>query len=608
MGSQRSVDNREEQSLRNPPAEIPAQNAFGEIDVKNLNGQPLEFIVKNADIKFGQYIYPVWRGVAADGTPFDELYAMVEVPKEYDTTKTMTATISNRFVQPYDGGWAFLSYKVDSAEEDTPDSRRVFCYLGLRDRSGDVETLSVAQARESHDRVIVASELDTEGVCLLAPSYRAAQVGDSIELVVRRFDSAEEEVLPAASELHEVTDTNLGEPLQWQVAKSHFMRVREGRVELQYTITLAGNGEKVASPLQEMAVARAASPVDLLREPEVDGFTGVPLDPVMFPNGVTVRVPAYPGIQVGDYLLLHWQSPLGSELEVQFARMDASNLESDEIVFRIDESLLVPGSHQVFYQFARKGQALTSHSLDIEFETARSPLAATIERAEADGPGKQKLLADSAILGAYVVVPDIPLRSGEYFEVHWDGYEQNGKQITHTAVEEGGRRFKIDPGVIAANMHQPGEDDSRRFTVFYHIVDENGVRSAPSPAVNLRVQPLVFNSIIECPQAKTGGELWRSSLAPYGAMLEVSGAVLWPFAAPGQLFTLGIEDGAVLRNQVAVSNGEHNLKKIQQWLSVAVYDGLEDNKQYTLYGEISFDNGDSWHKILPLYLIPKKSK
>ncbi|MEX5624387.1 hypothetical protein ABFV62_30110, partial [Pseudomonas syringae] len=85
------------------------RNAWGEIDVNNMNGAELEFVIKDADIRFGQSIYPIWRGVAADGTPFDELTAMRTVPPEYDTTRTMVAFVTNRFVQPFDGGWAFLS-------------------------------------------------------------------------------------------------------------------------------------------------------------------------------------------------------------------------------------------------------------------------------------------------------------------------------------------------------------------------------------------------------------------------------------------------------------------------------------------------------------------
>lgn len=608
MVSRRPLDDRVDQSLLNPAPEIPALNAWGEIDVKNLNGGPLEFLIKDADIHFGQAIYPVWRGIAADGTPFDELDAMVMVPSDYDTTRTMTALVKNSVVAPFDGGWAFLSYKVDNADEATPDSKRVFCYLGLRDRGGVAETLAVAQVRESHDRVIVFSDLESEGVRLLAPSYRAMQVGDSIELVARRFNAAGDEVTPPATERHEVTEANVGEPLQWQIAKSDLSRVRNGRVAFQYMITLSGNDEKVSSPVQEMAVTEAPSPADLLPAATIDGFTGGALDPGMFPDGLIVRVPTAPNVQVGDHYLLHWKSPQAPEPEVQFARMDASSLQSDETVFRVDPALLGPGDHKVFYQVARAGHALTSHSLDVAFEPPRTLAAPSIVRAEEDGPGRQKLLADSAISGAYVTVPDVPLRPGERFEVHWDGYEHNGKQVTDTPEVGDGRTFKIDPGVVAANMHQPGADHSRRFNVFYHIVDENNKPSAPSDAVDLRVQPLVINNNVTCQQAQTNGELWRSKLLPNGALLVVTGARLWPFAAIGQLFTLAIESGAVLRDRAPVTAGELSNARIQQWLSIATYDGLEEDKQYTVYGEVSFDQGDSWHKLRSLRLIPKHSK
>jgi len=614
MAPQRSVrpkakKSKANQSQHNPAPSITAQNEWGEIDVKNLNGKDLDFVIKDADIKFGQSIYPVWRGIAADGTPFDELTAMVEVPVEYDSTKTMTARVTNRFVEPFEGGWAFLSYKVNDALETTPDSMRVFCYLGLRDRGGVAETLPVVQARQTHDRVIVTSELDSEGVHLLAPSYRAMQIGDSIELETRRFKADGDEVMDPAYEVHEVTEDTLGAPLQWQVPKSHFIRVQDGRVEFQYTITLDGNGEQIKSPVQVMAVKNAPSPIDLLTQPNVDGFTGESLDPGKFPNGITVRVPAHRDIQVGDYVLLYWQRPDQVEPEVQFARMDASNLESNETVFQINAALLVPGDHEVFYQFAREGHALTSDRLVVEFETARELTVPAVERAGEDGDDKQVLLAEHAILGAYVIVPDIPLQSGERFEVYWDGYGDEGKIITLDYESDNPLKFKIPPSVVAANMHQPGENDSRRFKVFYKIVDEDGMRTAPSAAVDLRIQPLLFNSLITCAQIETNAELWRSKVEPSGALLEVKGALLWPFAAPGQLLTIAIKEGAVLRNRVAVSAVEHGNKWIQQRLFLAVFDGLTDGTKYSVYAEISFDGGDSWHRFdKALEFIPKKLK
>ena len=158
-------------------------------------------------------------------------------------------------------------------------------------------------------------------------------------------------------------------------------------------------------------------------------------------------------------------------------------------------------------------------------------------------------------------------------------------------------------------MHQPGENDSRRFEVFYKIVDKDGMRTAPSAAVDLRIQPLVFNSLVTCEQIETNGELWRSKVAPNGALLEVKGVLLWPFAAPGQLLTIAIKDGAVLRNRVPVSALEHGGAWVQQRLLLAVFDGLVEGTKYSVYAEISFDGGDSWHRFnKALEFIPRKLK
>ncbi|QCI11369.1 hypothetical protein E6B08_08145 [Pseudomonas putida] len=595
-----------QQAAAYPAPDIPLRNEYGEIDVEALKDAPLEMVIKGDHIKFGNEVYPVWRGAAVDGEPFDELNAVVEVPVDYDPDVGITAYVSNRYVKPYQGGSAFLSYKVDGMDENTPDSERVFCYLGLRERGG-FETLAVAQARESHDRVIVTTDLATEGVSLLAPRYQAIQIGDSVELLMKGFNASGDPV-PEHSEVHAVTAANLAEPLQWQVAKSHFMRVRGGRAEFHYEVTLAGVGGTLTSPVQTFAVDSASAPADRLAVAEIDGSTGAPLDPGMFPDGVTVRVPVYPGIQPGDFLLLYWHSPGQPQPVAQFARMDVSCLETNEIVLHVSADLLVQGEHNVIYQFARTGDALTSEPLRVEFEAPRALAAPAIERATEDGPGRQQLAAGDALLGAYVTVPDVELRPGENFEVHWWGYEKGGRQVTDTPETAGGRRFKIDPGVVAANMHQPLDTEGRRFEVFYHIVDEHGVRSQPSAAVNLRVVPVSLGSTINCREADAVGDLPQSRLGPNGALLAVTGGTgLWAFAAQGQPFTIAVENIAVLRDATPITAMELRAVRVEQWLSRAVYDQMEDNKQHTVSGTVSFDQGDSWHALTPLRLTPKKS-
>jgi hypothetical protein len=127
--------------------------------------------------------------------------------------------------------------------------------------------------------------------------------------------------------------------------------------------------------------------------------------------------------------------------------------------------------------------------------------------------------------------------------------------------------------------------------------------------VDLRVHPATLNTNITCLEARSNGELWASDLERLqAAKLQVSGARLWTFAAPGQLFTLAIEAGPILRNKRPVSAEENNRGLIQQLLSKTVYDTLPDSRQFTVMGTVSFDEGDSWHALLPLRLIPKKNK
>ncbi|MNP84424.1 hypothetical protein D3C76_1837240 [compost metagenome] len=69
---------------------------------------------------------------------------------------------------------------------------------------------------------------------------------------------------------------------------------------------------------------------------------------------------------------------------------------------------------------------------------------------------------------------------------------------------------------------------------------------------------------------------------------------------------MAIENGAVLRDGRPLSLGELSNSRIEEWLSFAVYDNLVDGQQYTVNGTVSFDNGHSWHGLLPLRLTPRK--
>lgn len=588
----------------NPAPIIPSRTNDDEIDVKALNGADLEFLIKGNHIQKHDGIYPFWRGADRDGEPFDRYDAVTTVPDDYDPLEGMRLTLRNDLVEPFEGGWASLSYKVNSADESTPDSRRVFCYLGMRDR---VEPLPVAQARESHDLTLVFNEIPGEGLLLLVPRYQAIQAGDKATLVMRRFTSAGEERDPITAEYH-VTRANLQQLPQWQLAKSSFVPIRGGRVAIHYEVTLVGHSAPLLSPVQTFVVGDA-SPVDLLRPVDIVGYTGTPLDPGNFPDGLTVRIRAYDALKPGDHVLLHWSSPAHLTPVVLVARMDVSSEVAGEVVFHVPADLLVQGIHNVFYQFARSGRALRSQSLSVEFDIPRELSAPIIEKDKEDDQrvGGRLLDAGDAILGAYVVVPDIA-KPGETFEVHWQGYGTYGQQIVSTPVETNGRRFKIDPSVVAANMHQPLDANGRRIKVFYYMVAADGTRSAPSAAVDLRVAPIKLNNTVFCREADGNGNLDQSKLVANGALLRVTGAGLWSFAAIGQLFTIEVQAVAVLREAKPITAAELNSATVEQWLSRAVYGQMEHNKQHTVSGRVSFDAGDSWHKLNDAGLIPRKDR
>lgn len=591
---------------RNPLPIVPLRNdTTMALDLDALGSDPLYITIKGNHIGGGDEVYMIWRGAAPDGTPFDELGAAQRVPNDYDPAVGWDGFfISNRLVVSTKDGWGFISYKVNDPAESSEDSFRVFCYVGKRPQPAG-ERLPVAQALQSHDRVIVWDELETDGVLFLVPPYQAMQEGDRVDLVLTGYTSDGTQQPPETERL-DVTADDVGQALQCWFAKSIFTRIREGRAEVQYRITLAGRPPELSSAVQTFSVARLPSTVDLLPKPEVEGYTGGPIDPGVYPRGLTVRVPSYPGLQPSDHLLLYWQDAITPVPDVQVARMDLSSVEASEIVFSIAAGALKPaGERSLLYHFAREGEAMASEPLSLQVVPGRQLQLPIIEQAENDGEEKQRLFATSVITGAYVIVPEIDLAPGERIEVVWQGPVDEARQVVDTPEKDSPRRFKIAPGVIAASMHQPSAPESRRFPVFYRIVAD-GAPDLPSPSIDLRVEPLAVSSyptlFCAIPSAPTG-DLHEDQLQPQGALLRL---MPWSFIGLGQLLTLYVEDVAVLRDAQPVTAEEIAAGWVDQWLSKEVFARMENGKVHRVHAKISFDSGVSDHRMPALGLTPHK--
>ena len=578
-------------SSANPKPMIEGLTQNLEIDLDALGSANLQAPIRGANLKAGDLVFSNWRGLDSEGQAFD----IVADAKIVTDPATFFLEINNATVKAARGGYAFLSYQVGAVTAE--ESLRQFCYVGLRAPN----RLPVVQVMQSHALELVYADLQQHANVVTA-AYQAIQEGDQAELTVRRFRSAGTELSKLTIALASGQKFE-GQPLEWHIPKSQLNAVGVGgHLLISYTITLKGGTVLDESRIQKITMRDAIDTPSQLPAPRVDNAGSDEIDPGNYVNGLPVVIDGYPHRAVGDHLMLAWVMASG-ETHVQVARLDESSVAAQQFVLHIEHERLLTslGAVQVFYQYGREGRSLTSKVLDLTVTRPRAtPLMPTIRNASVGGEDNEYDI-DAFVIrrsGADVIIPDeADLRDNEYLEVHWQGERNAGCVVVRVPSTEGPRVFNVPASFIAANM---GTAPSKRFPVFYRIVDKNTDLYWESKPVKLLVKPLeqFRYPTIDCPEAAGTGELWVKR--GEGATLELNP---WPFVAADQLLSIHfsgtLNDGkdttvaVTIRDRVPVTAAEVGAG-VRDVLSPALLSQLKEHTQFRVWASVSFDNVHWW--------------
>lgn len=513
-----------------PPAPIIEMlNTYDEIDLAVLGDADLVVSVEWPDIALGDVFLMHWRGADAIGQAFDleGVYETVNESNFDAQAKRVTVSFANQFIVDADQGYAFVSCEVTSPALG-PSLRR-FAFVGVRVHR--MEHLPVAQAMESHELYIDPDGLGSGGATFIIPPYQAMQQGDDVKLTFQGFSHDFDPEDPWTDREPVLVEADVGLPLIRRVPRDQFDFLQAGDyAQVRYEITLATGGEPLAGPVQTFFIGPL--PDERLPQLTIDDYNGGELDPVEFPEGLTLRVKAYPQLNASDWILLH----VNGQPAAGFARADLSTLHGAEITFQLGAQVLKASQRlSLSYQSAREGLGLASQTLDVELIDTRELAVVEVEQAEPEGgdkPDSAWLEANKATDGAYVNVPSVDLREGETVEVHWLGRSEAGTHIATEPVSPAWPwRFKVPASAVAANMEADEQSTRKRFEVLWHIVKGQQLVQA-SPPVNLRILPLGTSRYpqITCAQAQ-GQWLSRRTALADGAQLALT---RWLFMATGQ--------------------------------------------------------------------------
>lgn len=575
---------------------IPDLNERDEIDLDKLGADALVVRIKYTGMDGADTVSPRWIGANPGGDAFDDTGAGYPV----DPIDGVEVKIDNATIRGAAGGWAFLSYTVFPSGGNPLESLRQFCYVGVRPQEGG-ETLAVLQALPSHGLVIQPRKLPVGGVVtvLVAP-YQAMQPGDKVHLKVVGYDEDGVKDDDWSRTLLVDEDHFDKEALSATVPKNFFSLLEKGHAEGSYSIELK-NGSKLDSPVQRWEIDSGATLPQPLEKPAIDGYAeGEPLEPAKLRSGVTIRVPVYPSMASSDRVVMHWRSPVGDL--IQSVRVDPSTMEAASIPFQVSgETLAANGGTTVWlsYQYGRPGESLSSSELQVEILPMREALVAPdIRGANPDAtPDWGTMEALSGIDGVYVVVPTGVVAPGERVQVHWIGHSEWGQYVAkEPASTADPLRFFIPAQYVVANMARGDKDESRRFKVFYRVINEaDEADYFDSVAYHLRVAPLPHEQLpqIIC-KGVSGKELPLSEVPEDGADLELE---TWYFIAEKQLLTLSIvgvtaegEQEYVFHDAIEVSPGEVETG-VKAKLPKDILKRLIVGERFTLYPRLSYDGG-----------------
>lgn len=573
------------------------------VDPESLGGANLDTYVKYDNPQVGDQIYQSWLGLASDGTPVDYGNVPIAIDPLLEGELGFLMQVSNAVVTSLDKGQAFYSYFLERITgEPKEESKRIHFGIGRSDR------LSAPQLKESHDNQLDLNVIDGSITVTVVP-YNAMSKGDVVKLIWegKRQDGQDGPVVNLAPKTLTDEDTdptnNPGEVLSWRIEKSHVTALRDGSITLSYEVTPASSAaDNYVSTKRMFVVVPPTLPE--LAIPSVKGLQGTEIEPNEFPEGIFIQVPFYPGIRIGDDVLVYGtrtgsgSSPLKNI--IKFLKIDASNIETGTIEVPVDIQWWVDnrgGSVSIRYQYARADAAGSGVPLEL---TVKKRLA--LPKPTVDGSivlnDRNELNPGLVVSGAYVTLSEeTPISPDDEVTVYWKGFDALGSYEVSEPSQVNPMKFKIPPEVMPSNFAKTVE-------VTYSVEGQMALEP-----FELYIRPLPSYPSISCEGVEVGSPatLSLSGIPDAGAKLSIE---RWPFISTEQQLRLWLTGRDVEeRDLIAVRNLLP--EEVSGGVVVALFKedlaGIALQSTFSFKASISFDGGGttvSFGRPLMLKLLP----
>lgn len=572
------------------------------IDLDALGSLALETFVDVADLNLtdGTLIYPNWRGCGALGEGYDDVDSEVAFQNSELTPYGFPITFANAELKKLDQGTVFysFSYEIGSGNTRSEESLRRFFYVGKR--AGWVPLLSVVQMREGHDL-----HLDPDGIpevgedyTAVIPPYENMRPGDVVEFTWAGY-AQNGTPMPAHHLKITLEEKNLGQALEFIATRAWLQIIRDGRVELSYTVTYADSGRPVTpSPMQILQIsAPTADKLPAIIIPGVSNY----LDPGQYLNGLELSIDNYPAMRAGDSIVV-------SAIATRFGK-------NKIITINVDQTIVDRGFFNVFYdyewlnsnstvdvnfsyQFSRVGANGASVSLKVNISKERKlEDYPNVPEATDQGVGSGEISAKLAVKGVEVLIPDVvELFASDKTQVRCN---QEGELGYYLGASDGAsqRKLNIPMNAVAPNV-------GKSLSLYYQVIVDGVDVPLVSPAYALKIGALLPTDInpIVCTKPPTSMNLSKS------AVLNAGGAEFtqskWPYFLQDQLVKVqATANGQTyhLRGDAAVgeavSENEFKSGHIIAKLASDIVQALAVSSELSVQSHISLDGGKNYIKV-----------
>ncbi|HAB02722.1 MAG TPA: hypothetical protein DCE25_07245 [Pseudomonas sp.] len=568
------------------------------IEVDSVGPQGLETYLPIPGFSPGDFAHINWRSRMASGEPLD----IVDRVRIFETDDEGRALyiISQADMQALDGGDVFFSYHVDTADGSAGEESLRLHFHVSRPMGGALP-LGVAQVMECHDRIIDIEEVEGAGALVVTPPYQSMALGDVLELSWTGYFDDDFSLGPVTQEITLMDEAQLGRPLQWTLDYSDIALYVDGYADLEYSITYA-NGETTASPRQRFHIKQGEpSGLPRLAPPLIPGETSNAVNPVAYPNGIKIEIPAYPSLRTGDQVVLYIT---GSLPVVHALRTDLSTVDSGYMALLdtqwITNQANVGKRFDLSYQFSHAGAAMHSMPLSV---TLRSPLSLpwpTIKDAVPEGGDEdnQATVQPSQLTGgAQVRIPDTAELGGGKVKVHWEGHPGSGNVVVDEPMSGQERVFLVPREAVPANI-------GKRLHVRYSVTLA-GEQPEFSEAFDLKIADYNANRFSPIQGTQVSDNKLSLRLLNYNnAHFTLS---QWPFMAQGdwlEIKVVGVGNKVEFMREAmagsAITEQEFRNGKVDAYLSYPFVSQLPLYQTFSVQVRISFDQGVSFKVYNPV--------